>query len=150
MHTPPRIALLAALGLIALLPSLPLGRGVNASDHKAQDFHSLLLRASGPVASQRSAIDIALVPPGADWPGSLAQHIPGQPLLVSMLPLPYDVIIKLLANLAGCWSRNVLLERRLRIHLLFPREFLVQNGGANLDALVADIDPRSRNKLFHL
>ena len=66
------------------------------------------------------------------------------------LLLAYDVIIKLLANLAGCWSRNVLLERRLRIHLLFPREFLVQNGGANLDALVADIDPRSRNKLFHL
>ena len=101
MHTPPRIALLAALGLIALLPSLPLGRGVNASDHKAQDFHTLNLRASGPVASQRSAIDIALVPPGADWPGSLAQHIPGQPLLVSKLPLPYDVIMR---SVDGLWS----------------------------------------------
>lgn len=101
MHTPPRIALMAALGLIALLPSIPLGSGVNASEHKPLDVYSLELIARGPVASQDVALDVALVPPGASWPGPLTSHQPGQPLLLTKLPMPYDVLMR---SADGLWA----------------------------------------------
>jgi hypothetical protein len=123
MHTPPRIALLAALGLIALLPSLPLGRGVNAGEHDPQDIYSLELIAVGPIASQGLPLDIALVPPGASWPGPLAAHRPGQPLLLSQLPVPYDVLMR---STDGLWAAR---ETLFTMHLEDPLEMHLEPRG---------------------
>jgi hypothetical protein len=101
MHTPPRLALLTALGLLALLPSLPLGRRVNANEHSPHDIYSLDLVADGPLASQRGHLEIALVKPGAYWPGPLASHIPGQPLLLTQRPVPFDVLMR---SRDGLWA----------------------------------------------
>lgn len=123
MHTPPRIALLAALGLVALLPSLPLGRGVNASEHKPQDVYSLELIAVGPLASQDIPLDIALVPPGASWPGALAAHRPGQPLLLTQLPMPYDVLMR---STDGLWAAR---ETLFTLNLEDPIEMHLEKRG---------------------
>ena len=147
MHTPPRIALLAALGLIALLPSLPLGRGVNASDQKPQDFYSLELRAVGPIASQGVPLDIALVPPGASWPGPLAAHRPGQPLLLNQLPLPYDVLMR---SADGMWAARETLftmnsEDPMEMHLK-PRGVLSGFVYNNQDEPASELLITARNE----
>jgi len=92
---------LAALGLVALLPSFPLGGDVVAREGDDTQIFSLELIPHGPAAAQDATLDIALVAPGSDWPGPLAEYSPQRPLLLTHLPVPYDVLLR---SRDGLWA----------------------------------------------
>jgi len=108
MHAPPRLALLAALGLVALFPSLPFGGSVAAGDQDHDEMVALELQPLVPASLQDLELDIALVPLGGPWTGPLARYRPEQPLLLTKIHSSCDVLLR---SRDGLWAGRALLER---------------------------------------
>lgn len=101
MHAPPRLALLAALGLIALFPSLPLGSSVVAGDQNPDALIALDLCLEAPAAARDLELDLALVSAGQPWTGALARYRPDQALLLPPIHAPCDVLLR---SSDGLWA----------------------------------------------
>jgi hypothetical protein len=101
MHAPPRLALLAALGLIALFPSLPLGGSVAAGNVDKGQLYPLNIDPILPAGHADLSLDLSIVKPGGDWTGSLATYYPGQPLLLPRLKSSVEILLR---SQDGLWA----------------------------------------------
>jgi hypothetical protein len=101
MHAPPRLALLAALSLLALFPSLPLGSSVVAGGQDQDELYGLEILPLCPATEQDLVLDLALVPSGGSWIGPLALYRPDQPLLLTKIHATCDVLLR---SRDGLWA----------------------------------------------
>jgi len=109
MHAPPRLALLAALGLVALFPGLPIGGSVAAGDQEQGELFALDVQPQFPSSQLDMELDMALVQHGDPWTGPLARYRPEQPLLIPQeRPSSCDVLLR---SRDGFWAARAVLER---------------------------------------
>jgi len=107
MHAPPRLALLAALGLVALFPNLPLGGSVAAGNPGDGELYALQLDPVYPAGSSEMTLDLCVVSPGAMWAGTLATYHPDLPLLLPQIRSTCEVLLR---SHDGLWAARSLLE----------------------------------------
>jgi hypothetical protein len=108
MHAPPRLALLAALGLIALFPSLPLGGSVAAGDVDYGHLYPLNIEPVLPASQPDLELELSIVKPNGEWTGSLATYHPNQPLLLPKIRSSVDVLLR---SKDGLWAARELLTQ---------------------------------------
>jgi len=108
MHAPPRLALLAALGLIALFPSLPISGSVEAGDQQQGELFALNIQVHSPAAHQGLELDIAMVPPGGPWVAPLTAYHHEQTLLLTSVTSSCDVILR---SRDGLWEAREALDK---------------------------------------
>jgi len=120
MHAPPRLALLAALGLVALFPNLPVRGTVAASDHQDAELLTLNIEPIYPAGVSNLELDVALVSPGDPWNGPLTTYQPDQPLLLTRVRSATDVLLR---SRDGLWAaRSVLVNQTAQTPLIMRLE----------------------------
>ena len=107
MHAPPRLALLAALGLIALFPSLPLGGIVAAGDAADGHLYPLNIDPVIPAGHPDLRLELSIVRPNAAWTGPLATYRADQPLLLPRIRRSVEVLLR---SQDGLWAARELLH----------------------------------------
>ena len=107
MQAPPRLALLAALGLVAIFPNLPLGESFAAGDQEPGELFALEIEPYFPASRPGMELDIAIVQPGAPWTGPLARYRPEQPLLLTRVHASCDVLLR---SHDGLWAARAILD----------------------------------------
>ncbi|MCH2106598.1 MAG: carboxypeptidase-like regulatory domain-containing protein [Planctomycetes bacterium] len=106
MHAPPRLALLAALGLIAIFPSLPLGGSVAAGDSPDEHLFPLNIHPVLPAHQHDLELELCLVQPNEAWTGAIAEYHPDQPLLLPRLRSSVEVLLR---SRDGLWAARATL-----------------------------------------
>ena len=107
MHAPPRLALLAALGLLAIFPSLPLGGSVAAGDSIDEHLYPLNIEPVLPAGLSDLTLELCLAQANEPWTGAIATYQSSQPLLLPRLKTSVDVILR---SQDGLWSARETLE----------------------------------------
>jgi len=151
MHAPPRLALLAALGLIALFPSLPLGGSVAAGDVANGHLYPLNIDAVLPAGHPDLRLELSIVKPNGEWAGALATYHPDQPLLLPRIRSSVEILLR---SQDGLWAARRILDQHpsaspLTLHLE-PRGILsgvvVDSDGAPMHCLV---QARAQDSTIH-